>query len=132
MLKTVLQIKIAITLFAWAIPFCLLPHNWFSFFGPVPHPILFVRLLGVAYFALVVAYGWGVLKLTRNESITGILLMGFVSNAGASLVIIIYHITTGWSGWTIWGQAYIWFSLVATTAIAFSLILLWPNQSTKQ
>ena len=95
LLKTVLILKITVSTFAWALPFLLLPPSWLqAMVGPVPEPIISLRLLGLAYLALVVGYTAGLVEVTRGRLPWGTLVMGLVSNGGATLLLAV-HLLVG-------------------------------------
>ncbi|MDD9944692.1 MAG: hypothetical protein OXU20_26840 [Myxococcales bacterium] len=95
LLKTVLIFKITVTIFAWALPFLLLPPSWLHVMvGPVPEPIMTLRLLGWAYVALVAGYTSGLVEVMRGRLPWGILVMGLVSNGGATLLLAV-HLLVG-------------------------------------
>ncbi len=121
-LSFLLATKIVVTFFSWALPLIFFSEKFFLLFGPVPQPILFIRLLGVAYLALVVGYSWGWVKSRQGEKVDEILWVGAVSNGGAFLTLSLNHYLEGWAEWTTLGQAYLWYSLVATLLLAVSFL----------
>ena len=66
-LSKVLFIKILLTVFIWCIPLLFYPATWLHWLGfPVPEPQIFLRLLGMAYTALVVGYCFGLRTAMKN------------------------------------------------------------------
>src|SRR6185295_3979837 len=87
-LRRVLASKILLTLALWAVPALLLPPAGFALFGipePAPSDVVFIRLLGAAYVALVVGYTLAWRAPARHPAP---ILVGVVSNAFAALVIV--------------------------------------------
>ena len=122
-LRRVLAIKILATLALWAAPGLLLPAPWFPAFG-IPEPpaaqLIFVRLLGAAYLALVVGYALAWRAPARHPSA---ILVGIVSNGLAALVIVSVGAGGGFTSWPVLGALYIWGSAAVTAALAAALIV---------
>jgi hypothetical protein len=120
-LRQVLAAKIVLTLAAWALPALLLPAQWFPTFGlpepPLEH-LVFLRLLGAAYVALVVGY---VLAWRAPARHPGAILVGIVSNGLAAVVIVSAGASGGFATWSVLGSIYIWGSAVVTAALAVAL-----------
>jgi hypothetical protein len=116
-------VKILATLAFWAAPALLLPPPWFPLFG-IPEPpatqLIFVRLLGAAYLALVVGYALAWHAPARHP---GIVLVGIVSNGLAALVIASVGTGGGFASWPVLGTLYIWGSAVITAALAAALVV---------
>ncbi|MEL7313236.1 MAG: hypothetical protein AAFN07_17105 [Pseudomonadota bacterium] len=88
-LELLLIVKISVTLITVAMPFLLLPANrieQIAGFGAA-EPLLY-RLYGVAILALLVGYFGGLQSALGGELPQGVLRMGFVSNAGAALLLL--------------------------------------------
>lgn len=122
-LRRVLAMKIVMTLGLWAAPALLLPVEWFPVFGipePPPAHVVFVRLLGAAYVALVVAYALAWQAPVRHP---GAILVGAVSNGLASIVIISVGARGGFATWNALGALYIWGSAAITAALATALVV---------
>lgn len=120
-MKIILLIKIIVTTIFWAAPLLFGTPKFFSLFGiPFPHPVIFLRLLGMAYFSLVFIYynGYKLLKIRRNAAASEIAIStGIVSN-GLAFIVLFFAGTHGeWNSWGLYGQIYMWFS----TALAFLL-----------
>ena len=120
-LKRVLAAKIVLTLALWAGPALLLPAPWFPIVG-VPEPplahLVFVRLLGAAYVALIVAYTLAWRAPARHP---GAIVVGTVSNALAALVILSVGSSGGFDTWGTLGKAYIWGSCLVAASLAVAL-----------
>lgn len=81
--------KIAITLVFWCLPLLLFPGGWFVQVGfPAPEPLLFVRLLGAAYAALVAGYIDGLKGIAAGKDPTPTLRMGVCSNGLAFVILL--------------------------------------------
>ncbi len=127
-LARVLVVKIALTLSAWSIPLLLFPKPLLTWLGfPVPEPALFLRLLGMAYVALIVAYCFGLRAAQRGEYPATVVWVGIVSNAGACLVLGWFALLGAWSAWGGFAQFVMWASLLGTGAIAAALVVFGPG-----
>jgi hypothetical protein len=117
----VLAIKIVVTLAVWALPALLLPPSWFATLG-IPEPpleqLVFLRLLGAAYLALVVGYALAWRAPARHP---GAVVVGIVSNGLAALVILSVGASGGLDTWTMLGNLYIWTSAVLAAGLAVAL-----------
>jgi hypothetical protein len=121
--RQVLGVKIVATLALWALPALLLPPPWFPVFGipePPPAQLVFLRLLGAAYFALVVEY---LLAWRAPARHPGAILVGIVSNGLASLVILSVGAGGGFTTWGALGSVYIWGSALLTAGLAIALAM---------
>lgn len=120
-LRRVLAAKILLTLGLWAGPALLLPVPWFPIVG-LPEPplaqLVFVRLLGAAYVALVVGYALAWRAPARHP---GAILVGIVSNGLAALVILSVGSAGGFATWSSLGTVYIWGSGIVAAALAGAL-----------
>jgi len=120
-LRRVLGAKILLTLVLWAAPALLFPVPWFPRFG-IPEPplaqLVFVRLLGAAYVALVTGYALAWRAPARHP---GAILVGIVSNALAALVILSVGSAGGFASWSALGATYIWGSGFVAAALAGAL-----------
>src|SRR5215204_1033101 len=100
------------------------PRSLFVWIGmPEPKPMLFLRLLGAAYFALVVGYISGLFRLGRGDEVQDIVWVGITSNGSAFLILLLYGIAGTWKGWGILAQIYMWVSVVATASITLGLVV---------
>lgn len=126
-LINVLTFKIGFTVVGACVPLMLVPASGLQSLGfPVPEPIIFLRLLGMAYAALIVGYVFG-----RSNAKAGIypgtaVWVGIVSNGGAALLLSVAALQGTWSTWGVFAQALMWGSLVCLTGITVGLIALGP------
>lgn len=121
-LKSLLINKIAITGLFWCVPLLFFPAFWFTALGvPVPEPILFARLLGVAYLALLVGYYMGLIGLEKGESPKAVIHMGITSNGLACLLLAYFGMTGAWLSWGIGAQVFMWTSAAGALAVTFKL-----------
>lgn len=68
-MKNILIVKIIVTAVFWAIPLLFGNPELFEFLGiPFPEPVIFMRLLGMAYFTLIFVYYNGY-KLIKQKKI---------------------------------------------------------------
>ena len=122
-LRRTLAAKTLLTLALWAGPALFLPASWFPFVG-IPEPplaqLVFVRLLGAAYFALCVGYAIAWRTPARHP---GAVLVGVVSNGLAALAILSVGSAGGFDSWSPLGAAYIWGSCLAAAGIATALVI---------
>jgi cation transport ATPase len=137
-LSTVLLIKILFTLIFWCIPLLFFPSSLFIRIGiPEPQPILFIRLLGLAYLALTLGYilGFKALRQNRNvqsNDVRNVVLVGLVSNGSASMILFISGSLGVWSEWSNLAQIFMWSSAIVTAFITLGLFLTgWYNKSSR-
>lgn len=132
-LSWVVLVKMAVTAVFWVgMPlFCSM--SWLQQLGApnLRSAELFIRLLGMAYAALLTSYTLGYLELRRGRYPAAMVWTGIVSNGWAFLVSLAHHST--WSAWTTpsWLSARLLMSasLVVTGLITASLALLGPVKS---
>ena len=88
-LSLLLTVKILVTLVIVALPFLLLPRQKLEAITrmTVTTP-LFFRLYGVAIFALLVGYSFGIPMAEAGNLPWGVVCMGVVSNGGAATFMI--------------------------------------------
>jgi hypothetical protein len=123
-LARVLTVKIILTVAAWCVPLVLFPVSLLSWLGfVVPEPIVFVRLLGTAYAALVVCYCFGLRSELRGEPPLAVVWVGVVSNGGACVVLGSFGVLGAWSGWGPFAQLVMWASFVGTGGITAGLVV---------
>jgi len=122
-LRTVLWIKIGVTVALWCTPLLLAPCGVFRALGfPAPGTlIVFLRLLGAAYLALLVGYVRAYRALRAGLHPGDAVAVGIVSNAGGSLILLGYGMAGAYAGWGGWAQAYMWVSAAAAGLIALGL-----------
>lgn len=126
-LSAILIAKIVLTISVWCVPLLLFPANWLAALGfPVPEPLLFLRLLGMAYAALVLGYAFGLRAALRGEYPADVVWVGIVSNGGACLLLAIAAVAGTWSAWGAIAQVSMWASLVGTAAITVGLAWFGP------
>ena len=126
-LSKVLAIKIIVTITMWGIPLLFFPSsllNWLGF--PVPEPQLFLRLLGMAYWALVVGYSFGLRAALQGIYPNGVVWVGIVSNGGAFLLLLIGAFLGVWQSWGSIAQTIMWSSVLVTCGITAGLVALGP------
>lgn len=120
----VLRVKIFCTVVFWALPLLFCPTSWFVWVGmPEPRPMVFVRLLGAAYAALVVGYVSGLIRLRRGKDARNTVWVGITSNGSASLILFYFGITGAWEGWGIWAWISMWISALLTASITLALVV---------
>ena len=122
-LSLVLVFKIAATVVVWCVPLILFPASWLQAAGlPWPANDQFIRMLGWAYLALCVGYGFGLRESLQGRAAVGPIWMGIVSNGGACLYLLYYGATGTWETWGGWIQFIAWGSVVATALITAGLV----------
>lgn len=120
----VLVFKIAFTVLFWCIPLLVAREDWFPVLGiPKPAPIVFVRLLGAAYLALLVGYSFGLAQARRGSRPVGVVWAGAVSNGLASASLFWHGLAGSWSTWGRLGAAVMWVSAVVTLGITIGLLV---------
>lgn len=126
-LAKVLFAKIAVTILLWAGPLLFLPLSFLERRCRVPdlRPVAnFIRLLGMAYVALLVGYAFGYVAERQGHYPDGVVWAGIVSNGGAFLVLLLNR--RHWMAWDPWGRILMWASVVATSTITVGLIVFGP------
>jgi hypothetical protein len=122
-LATIFIVKILFTLFLWCIPLLLVPGKLLASLGiPEPINIVFLRLLGMAYVALMVGYIFGLIAILNGGYPIETIWVGIISNGGAFLLLLIYRFLNTWSSWKSFIQIIMWISIVATGGITFGLV----------
>ena len=122
-LSWVFSVKIVATVLIWCFPMLLFPSGWLLTLGltPQPNDFMFVRLLGWAYLALCVGYGFGLRHALNGRRALGPIWVGIVSNGGAC-VLLAYFVSCGaWSGFSAAILFILWSSVVATAGITAGL-----------
>lgn len=88
-LAVLLCVKMGVTLFGVALPFLVLPKAWLDRLADFGDPdVAFYRLYGMAILALIVAYGGGLVQSWAGTYPSGVVVMGLVSNGGATAVLV--------------------------------------------
>lgn len=114
--------KIAITAIFLCVPLLFFPSSLFEALGvPAPQPLIFVRLLGVAYLALIVGYYGGIKAMGNNQSSLFAIDMGLVSNGVAFIVFLYFGVTGGWDNWGFGAEVYMWLLLFGALMITINL-----------
>ena len=122
-LRLLLQIKVALTVLAWCLPLLLLPASALSWLGFPVVPMIFLRLLAMAYLALVVGYLLGLLQLRRGSYPWATVWVGIVSNGGAGVLLTIAWISSAWATWGSFAQLFMGLSALGASLIAIGLTL---------
>ena len=122
-LSRVLVFKIAFTITAACIPLLLFPTSLLQWLGfSVPEPQIFLRLLGMAYAALIVGYGFGLRDSMRGIHPSAMIWVGIVSNGGAALMFAVAASQNVWGSWGVIAQMIMWGSLLSLCIITIGLI----------
>ena len=123
-LSIVFIFKISATILFWSVPLILLPHTLLESAGFPPQPsYIFVRMLGWAYLALCVGYGFGLKAALDGRRAAGPIWVGIVSNGGACIYLGTYGISGAWAEWGWIIQLIAWVSVLATAAITAGLYM---------
>jgi hypothetical protein len=80
--------KVAVTGALVALPLLLAPSRRLASPDPGPGGVVVYRLYGVAILALLVVYGSGLMEAMQGRFPWGVAAAGFVSNAGATAVLL--------------------------------------------
>lgn len=123
-LSLVLIFKILGTVILWCLPLLLFPATMLESLGlPAQNSYMFVRLLGWAYLALCVGYGFALREALRGRRLIGPIWVGIVSNGGACLYLLYFGSIGTWSQWGASLQFIAWGSVFATALITLGLFL---------
>ncbi len=123
-LSIVLIVKISVTILLWGLPLLIFPVQVFQALGfPELDPLVFIKLLGMAYLALVVGYWFGLQEVRRNKYPDATVWVGIVSNGGAAIILAVYGFSNAWQNWGTFAQIFMWMSMVATAGITGGLIM---------
>jgi hypothetical protein len=90
---------------------------------PEPKPMLFLRLLGATFLALVMGYISALRRLGRGDDVRDIVWVGITSNGLASLILLLSGIAGAWKEWGILARIYMWASALATALITLGLVV---------
>jgi hypothetical protein len=124
----ILAFKIALTVCVWCVPLLLFPSGWLRALGfPTPEPLIFLRLLGMAYTALVVGYAFGFRSARRGVYPAAAVWVGIISNGGAFLLLLLAALNRTWGQWGVPAQGVMWGSVLGTGAIAAALAWFGPR-----
>jgi hypothetical protein len=122
-LKALLIRKIVITGLFWCLPLLMFPSAWFVALGmPAPEPLLFARLLGAAYLALLVGYYSGLRGLDKGEYPAPVIQMGIASNGLAAVLLVYFGVSGAWSSWGNAASLFMWLSALGASSMTFSLL----------
>ncbi|HEX2643812.1 MAG TPA: hypothetical protein VHU81_12535 [Thermoanaerobaculia bacterium] len=126
-LSSVLILKIGITIVLWFVPLLFFPVSCLERMGfPTFPSAIFLRLLGMAYGALLVGYIFGWAATRRGEYPDSTVWAGIVSNGGAFLLLAIGASQGAWADWGAPARGLMWTSLAATGLISTGLISFGP------
>lgn len=125
-LEIVLIIKIVFTAFCWALPLLFFPGYAADRLGiqlsqPVSQPILFLRLLGAAFLALLSGYILGLCDLHYGKNALNTIWVGIISNGVAFIVLLVFK--AEWIGWGTRARFYMYGSSIMTLLITLGLIV---------
>ena len=122
-LKKILFRKIVVTGLFWCVPLLLFPASWFEALGmSAPIPLMFLRLLGAAYFALLVGYYMALKGLEKGENPKAVVYMGIASNGLSGIILLFFGLMGTWSSWGIMAQWIMWLSALGAIAVTVSLL----------
>lgn len=125
-LAGVILLKMALTV-VWGTSLLLFPYRWQEEWLGFPQAganAVFIRLLGMAYAALLVGYTFGFFAIRERIYPRGVVWTGIVSNGGACLILGLFRST--WCAWPSCGPALMWASLTATGLITAGLLAFGP------
>ncbi len=123
-LAKVLIFKISATVLCWSLPLIFFPAWLLEEIGfPRQETYMFVRMLGWAYLALCVGYGFALRSALEGKRAVGQIWVGIVSNGGA-FAFLAYHGAIGtWSSWGLYVQLIAWASVAVTFLITIGLFV---------
>lgn len=126
-LRIAFIVKICVTALMWFVPLIAFPASLLEAIGvPVGGATLFLRLLGVAYAALIVAYAAGAGHCAKGSYPSVIVRIGIVSNGGSFLCLIVAAFMGEWAGWGELARVYMWASLALTFLLAAAFVIFGP------
>lgn len=127
-LSKALILKIGITVFFWFIPLLFFPVSVLNKCIGLPDlgPPIFIRLLGMAYGALLVGYVFGLIESLNGRYSRQTVWTGIASNGGAFLLLSLGALQRVWTTWEGWAPIFMWASLGATGLITAGLIAFGP------
>lgn len=121
-LANVLALKIIVTLGFWSFPLLVAPGFFLPLAGlDLPDSHILLSLLGWAYLALCVGYGYGLLQARKGVQEKGILFMGVASNGGGCLIMLFYALSGTAPQLTVFGNVIALGSVFFTGFFAVSL-----------
>ncbi|HEX7242886.1 MAG TPA: hypothetical protein VF263_21545 [Longimicrobiaceae bacterium] len=122
-LARVFTVKLAVTVLFWAGPLLLAPKRLLAAAGLPWEAVPLARLLGCAYVALCVGYGFGLREVRAGRRATSAVAVGIASNAGAGAYLTYSGVTGAWAGWHPAFRVALWAS--TATALGIALGLYW-------
>lgn len=125
-LRRVLWLKIIATL-VWCAALLFPGDNSARLGFPQPSAIVFLRLLGAAFLALLVGYVRGLRALRAGRAPTDAVVVGIVSNGLASAMLIGYGAAGDYAGWGWFAQFFMWVSAVVTAVVTIGLVAFRPR-----
>ena len=84
--------------------------------------LMFLRMLGWAYFALCIGYAFGLKDARVGVLNPGPIWMGIFSNGGACLFLLTYGLQGAWNEWDPWIRFVLWASCLAAGFITTGLV----------
>lgn len=123
-IKTVLLLKIIITAALWAVPLMLIPSSLLNSMGFPVVDLMFVRLLGIAYFSLGVNYYFGYTWTKKNHFPVCSAWTGVISNGLSSIYLSFLILTGSILDWGRFAQAYIIVSALAAGGLAVAFLVI--------
>jgi hypothetical protein len=120
-LERVFAAKIAVTAFFWAAPLLFLPEAQLGAAGLPGEGVPLARLLGCAFVALCVGYGFGLREVRAGGRATSAVVVGIVSNASAGAYLVYFGASGALMGWHQAVRILAWASAAVTLGIAFAL-----------
>jgi len=125
-LAGVLLFKIGFTI-ALCVGLLLLPTSLLEKAGfPTFPSSIFLRLLGMAYGALLTGYVFGFVHTLHGRYPRDTVWTGIVSNGGAFFILSIGAFQGTWTAWGSLARIAMWASLLATGLISAGLIVFGP------
>lgn len=123
LLKATLILKIVLTI-GWSASLLFLTSTHFEKLGvPEPQPVLFTRLLGAAFLALLLGYVLGLRDLWRGKMPVNTILVGIVSNGLACVFLVYFGFQGTWSEWGSLARCCMWGSAIFTGLITVLLVI---------
>jgi hypothetical protein len=123
LLQIALILKILLTV-CWFVPLLCFSQARLKKLGmPAPEPLVFVRLLGAAFLALLVGYLLGLVDLRQGEKPLNTVLVGITSNGLACVVLLYYGLRGEWKEWGKIARACMWASVVFTALVTVLLVV---------
>lgn len=122
LLKIALVLKILLTI-GWSASLLGLSKTQLKKLGmPAPEPMVFARLLGAAFLALLVGYLLGLWNLIHGEKPLNTVLVGITSNGLACLLLLYFGFRGEWNKWGKIARYCMWASAVFTGLITGLLV----------